>query len=196
MAQSFHLFKISIFVLRFLFTLFLILTLPHSKCKESQDDQIYNQKKQVLIPHFFSQSGVFCSLSRLVTSLIMQYNSLVFFLCICIHLCIKRLFLCINTIICDVLFRKHQFISLAIFPFLLQNILWIACISLYAAYIRRFTGCKQHSCNNYMSVLGQIWSFSQYSYSRKTLIFRHFLQYEIVPTLFHFLVCNILEIHI
>lgn len=143
MAQSFHLFKISIFVLRFLFTLFLILTLPHSKCKESQDDQIYNQKKQVLIPHFFSQSGVFCSLSRLVTSLIMQYNSLVFFLCI-------------NTIICDVLFRKHQFISLAIFPFLLQNILWIACISLYAAYIRRFTGCKQHSCNNYMSVLGQI----------------------------------------
>lgn len=196
MAQSFHLFKISIFVLRFLFTLFLILTLPHSKCKESQDDQIYNQKKQVLIPHFFSQSGVFCSLSRLVTSLIMQYNSLVFFLCICIHLCIKRLFLCINTIICDVLFRKHQFISLAIFPFLLQNILWIACISLYAAYIRRFTGCKQHSCNNYMSVLGQIWSFSQYSYSRKTLIFRHFLQYEIVPTLFHFLMCNILEIHI
>lgn len=196
MAQSFHLFKISIFVLRFLFTLFLILTLPHSKCKESQDDQIYNQKKQVLIPHFFSQSDVFCSLSRLVTSLIMQYNSLVFFLCICIHLCIKRLFLCINTIICDVLFRKHQFISLAIFPFLLQNILWIACISLYAAYIRRFTGCKQHSCNNYMSVLGQIWSFSQYSYSRKTLIFRHFLQYEIVPTLFHFLVCNILEIHI
>lgn len=156
MAQSFHLFKISIFVLRFLFTLFLILTLPHSKCKESQDDQIYNQKKQVLIPHFFSQSGVFCSLSRLVTSLIMQYNSLVFFLCICIHLCIKRLFLCINTIICDVLFRKHQFISLAIFPFLLQNILWIACISLYAAYIRRFTACKQHSCNNYMSVLGQI----------------------------------------
>ena len=131
MAQSFHLFKISIFVLRFLFTLFLILTLPHSKCKESQDDQIYNQKKQVLIPHFFSQSGVFCSLSRLVTSLIMQYNFLVFFLCICIHLCIKRLFLCIN-------------------------ILWIACISLYAAYIRRFTGCKQHSCNNYMSVLGQI----------------------------------------
>ena len=106
--------------------------------------------------HFFSQSGVFCSLSRLVTSLIMQYNSLVFFLCICIHLCIKRLFLCINTIICDVLFRKHPFISLAIFPFLLQNILWIACISLYAAYIRRFTGCKQHSCNNYMSVLGQI----------------------------------------
>lgn len=196
MAQSFHLFKISIFVLRFLFTLFLILTLPHSKCKESQDDQIYNQKKQVLIPHFFSQSGGFCSLSRLVTSLIMQYNSLVFFLCICIHLCIKRLFLCINTIICDVLFRKHQFISLAIFPFLLQNILWIACISLYAAYIRRFTGCKQHSCNNYMSVLGQIWSFSQYSYSRKTLIFRHFLQYEIVPTLFHFLMCNILEIHI
>lgn len=156
MAQSFHLFKISIFVLRFLFTLFLILTLPHSKCKESQDDQIYNQKKQVLIPHFFSQSGVFCSLSRLVTSLIMQYNSLVFFLCICIHLCIKRLFLCINTIICDVLFRKHPFISLAIFSFLLQNILWIACISLYAAYIRRFTGCKQHSCNNYMSVLGQI----------------------------------------
>ena len=156
MAQSFHLFKISIFVLRFLFTLFLILTLPHSKCKESQDHQIYTQKKQVLIPHFFSQSGVFCSLSRLVTSLIMQYNSLVFFLCICIHLCIKRLFLCINTIICDVLFRKHQFISLAIFPFLLQNILWIACISLYAAYIRRFTGCKQHSCNNYMSVLGQI----------------------------------------
>ena len=196
MAQSFHPFKISIFVLRFLFTLFLILTLPHSKCKESQDDQIYNQKTQVLIPHFFSQSGVFCSLSRLVTSLIMQYNSLVFFLCICIHLCIKRLFLCINTIICDVLFRKHQFISLAIFPFLLQNILWIACISLYAAYIRRFTGCKQHSCNNYMSVLGQIWSFSQYSYSRKTLIFRHFLQYEIVPTLFHFLMCNILEIHI
>ena len=156
MAQSFHLFKISIFVLRFLFTLFLILTLPHSKYKESQDDQIYNQKKQVLIPHFFSQSGVFCSLSRLVTSLIMQYNSLVFFLCICIHLCIKRLFLCINTIICDVLFRKHPFISLAIFPFLLQNILWIACISLYAAYIRRFTGCKQHSCNNYMSVLGHI----------------------------------------
>ena len=98
MAQSFHLFKISIFVLRFLFTLFLILTLPHLKCKESQNDQIYNQKKQVLIPHFFSQSGVFCSLSRLVTSLIMQYNSLVFFLCICIHLCIKRLFLCINTI--------------------------------------------------------------------------------------------------
>ena len=144
MAQSFHLFKISIFVLRFLFTLFLILTLPHSKYKESQDDQIYNQKKQVLIPHFFSQSGVFCSLSRLVTSLIMQYNSLVFFLCICIHLCIKRLF------------RKYPFISLAIFPFLLQNILWIACISLYAAYIRRFTGCKQHSCNNYMSVLGQI----------------------------------------
>lgn len=156
MAQSFHLFKISIFVLRFLFTLFLILTLPHSKYKESQDDQIYNQKKQVLIPHFFSQSGVFCSLSRLVTSLIMQYNSLVFFLCICIHLCIKRLFLCISTIICDVLFRKHPFISLAIFPFLLQNILWIACISLYVAYIRRFTGCKQHSCNNYMSVLGQI----------------------------------------
>jgi len=143
MAQSFHLFKISIFVLRFLFTLFLILTLPHLKCKESQNDQIYNQKKQVLIPHFFSQSGVFCSLSRLVTSLIMQYNSLVFFLCI-------------NTIICDVLFGKYPFISLAIFPFLLQNILWIACISLYAAYIRRFTGCKQHSCNNYMSVLGQI----------------------------------------
>lgn len=156
MAQSFHLFKISIFVLRFLFTLFLILTLPHLKCKESQNDQIYNQKKQVLIPHFFSQSGVFCSLSRLVTSLIMQYNSLVFFLCICIHLCIKRLFLCINTIICDVLFGKYPFISLAIFPFLLQNILWIACISLYAAYIRRFAGCKQHSCNNYMSVLGQI----------------------------------------
>lgn len=196
MAQSFHLFKISIFVLRFLFTLFLILTLPHSKYKESQDDQIYNQKKQVLIPHFFSQSGVFCSLSRLVTSLIMQYNSLVFFLCICIHLCIKCLFLCINTIICDVLFRKYPFISLAIFPFLLQNILWIACTSLYAAYIRRFTGCKQHSCNNYMSVLGQVWSFSQYSYSRKALIFRHFLQYEIVPTLFHFLMCNILEIHI
>lgn len=156
MAQSFHLFKISIFVLRFLFTLFLILTLPHLKCKESQNDQIYNQKKQVLIPHFFSQSGVFCSLSRLVTSLIMQRDSLVFFLCIRIHLCIKRLFLCINTIICDVLFRKHPFIFLAIFPFLLQNILWIACISLYAAYIRRFTGCKQHSCNNYMSVLGQI----------------------------------------
>ena len=116
----------------------------------------------------------------------MQYNSLVFFLCICIHLCINRLFLCINTIICDVLFRKHPFISLAIFPFLLQNILWIACISLYAAYIRRFTGCKQHSCNNYMSVLGQIWSFFQYLYSRKTLIFRHFLRYGIVPTLFLF----------
>lgn len=117
MAPSFHLFKISIFVLRFLFTLFLILTLPHLKCKESQDDQIYNQKKQVLIPHFFSQSGVFCSLSRLVTSLIMQRDSLVFFLCIRIHLCIKRLFLCINTIICDVLFKNTHLFLLQYFLF-------------------------------------------------------------------------------
>ena len=116
----------------------------------------------------------------------MQYNSLVFFLCICIHLCINRLFLCINTIICDVLFRKHPFIYLAKFTFLLQNILWIACISLYAAYIRRFTGCKQHSSNNYMSVLGQIWSFFQYLYSRKTLIFRHFCDMESFPHYFIF----------
>lgn len=79
MAQSFHLFKISIFVLRFLFTLFLILTLPHSKCKESQDDQIYNQKKQVLIPHFFSQSGfLFPFSSRNITYYAAQFPCFLF----------------------------------------------------------------------------------------------------------------------